>query len=188
MRRWPFTGPPSRSNAWPSSWIPVPLSSTSSVPAAVRTETHDVLPPYRTVVGPALASEPRVPQNVTCTATPASDGPATLTPPRTDSGRHVPATVEHQRLAVEPLSGGRAEEQHHGRDVLLRITVALHRVMAVHRVPRVGAQVTVGRTVTVAGGGGAVAVGDDAVARPFTGRRTRQGADRFLRRVVRTEF
>ena len=45
MRRWPFTGPPSRSNVWPSSWIPVPPSSTSSVPASVRTDTHDVLPP-----------------------------------------------------------------------------------------------------------------------------------------------
>ena len=45
----------------------MPQSSTSNVPASVRTDTHDVLPPYRTVVGPALAIEPRVPQNVTCT-------------------------------------------------------------------------------------------------------------------------
>ena len=49
---------PSATSTWPSSWIPVPQSSTSSVPASVRTETHDVLPPYRTVVGPALAIEP----------------------------------------------------------------------------------------------------------------------------------
>ena len=50
--------------------MPVPQSSTSSVPASVRTETHDVLPPYRTVVGPALAIEPRVPQKVTSTGAP----------------------------------------------------------------------------------------------------------------------
>ncbi len=45
--------------------MPVPQSSTSSVPPSVRTEMHDVFPPYRTVVGPALAIEPRVPQKVT---------------------------------------------------------------------------------------------------------------------------
>src|SRR5262245_2847806 len=33
-----------------------------SPPSGPRTSTHDVLPPYRTVEGPGLGSEPRVPQ------------------------------------------------------------------------------------------------------------------------------
>src|SRR5690349_5855139 len=62
--------------------MPVPASSTSNVPASVRTDTHEVLPPYRTVVGPALAIEPLVPQNVTCTPTPAPDPAQHPTPER----------------------------------------------------------------------------------------------------------
>ena len=49
----------------PSPWAPVPQSSTTTVPASERTSTHDVLPPYRSVDGPALAIDPRVPQKVT---------------------------------------------------------------------------------------------------------------------------
>jgi hypothetical protein len=33
------------------------------VPPSVRTSTHDVFPPYRTVPGPGVGTEPRVPQN-----------------------------------------------------------------------------------------------------------------------------
>jgi hypothetical protein len=48
---------------WPNPWAPVPQSRTISVPSSPRTSTHDVLPPWRSVVRPGLAKEPRVPQN-----------------------------------------------------------------------------------------------------------------------------
>ena len=57
--------PPSASKSWPRPWAPVPQSTTICVPAAERTETHEVLPPNRSVVGPGLAMDPRVPQNRT---------------------------------------------------------------------------------------------------------------------------
>src|SRR5437763_3817067 len=62
ISRWPRTGSWVAARiCWPSSCAPVPQSSTISVSSA-RTSTHDVLPPYRTVPGPGLAIEPRVPQ------------------------------------------------------------------------------------------------------------------------------
>ena len=33
------------------------------MPLSVRTSTHDVFPPYRTVPGPGVGTDPRVPQN-----------------------------------------------------------------------------------------------------------------------------
>src|SRR5512143_2661326 len=45
--------------------IPVPASSTRTLPSCPRTATHDVLPPYPAVSGPGVASEPRVPHNCT---------------------------------------------------------------------------------------------------------------------------
>src|SRR5262245_34926971 len=61
MSRCPRTGPVA--TRWrPRSCAPVPQSSTISPPSGPRTSTHDVLPPYRTVEGPGLGSEPRVPQ------------------------------------------------------------------------------------------------------------------------------
>src|SRR5688572_7884566 len=54
----------------PSARAPVPQSSTSSVPPSVRTSTHEVLPPYRTVSGPGVGIDPRVPQNLTRIAAP----------------------------------------------------------------------------------------------------------------------
>src|SRR3954471_21487195 len=47
----------------PSSRMPVPASRMTSQSVAVRTSTHGVLPPYRTVVGPGDGIDPRVPQN-----------------------------------------------------------------------------------------------------------------------------
>src|ERR1035438_1083247 len=46
--------------------MPVPASSTSTVPSRPTTPTHEVLPPYRAISGPGVASEPRVPHRVTC--------------------------------------------------------------------------------------------------------------------------
>src|SRR5215475_5883618 len=54
------------SSASPKSCAPVPQSRMTSVPSSARASTHAVLPPYRSVVGPGLASEPRVPQNRIC--------------------------------------------------------------------------------------------------------------------------
>jgi len=53
-------------SASPSPWAPVPQSSTTSVPAAERNSTQDVIPPYLNVPRPALAIEPQVPQKQTC--------------------------------------------------------------------------------------------------------------------------
>ena len=62
----PVTGsPPGRvcsTSARPRTRAPVPQSNTTSVPRPERSSTHDVLPPYRTVDGPGVAMEPRVPQ------------------------------------------------------------------------------------------------------------------------------
>ena len=55
--------PRSRS-ARPSSRIPVPASRMMSQPSPVRSSTQGVLPPYRTVEGPGVGIEPRVPQKV----------------------------------------------------------------------------------------------------------------------------
>src|SRR5215207_10690915 len=48
----------------PSSRMPVPASRMMSQPSAVLSSTHGVFPPYRTVVGPGVGIEPRVPQKV----------------------------------------------------------------------------------------------------------------------------
>src|SRR6516225_4544795 len=48
----------------PSNRTPVPQSRITIVPLLVLTSTQDVLPPYRTVPGPGVAIDPRVPQNV----------------------------------------------------------------------------------------------------------------------------
>src|SRR3989304_6980262 len=48
--------------------MPVPASSTSTVPSRPTTPTHEVFPPYRAVSGPGVASEPRVPHSGTCTS------------------------------------------------------------------------------------------------------------------------
>src|SRR5262245_60682839 len=47
---------------------PVPASSTTTHPSGPVKRTHDVLPPYRAVEGPGVASEPRTPYSVTFTA------------------------------------------------------------------------------------------------------------------------
>ena len=52
----------SGASAAPASRMPVPASSTTTVPSAARTSTHEVFPPYRAVRAPGLASEPRHPQ------------------------------------------------------------------------------------------------------------------------------
>src|SRR5712671_1034972 len=49
----------------PSGRAPVPQSNRTVAPAAVVTPTHEVLPPKRTVPGPGVAIDPRVPQNRT---------------------------------------------------------------------------------------------------------------------------
>src|SRR3990167_3664322 len=46
--------------------MPVPASSTSTVPSRPATHTQDVFPPYRAISGPGVASDPRVPHRVTC--------------------------------------------------------------------------------------------------------------------------
>src|SRR5262247_3401351 len=57
---WPFDDATSER---PSSRMPVPASRMTSQSVSVRTSTHGVLPPYRTVVGPGDGIDPRVPQN-----------------------------------------------------------------------------------------------------------------------------
>src|SRR5438477_9797458 len=49
-------------SAVPSSRSPVPASRIRSDPVLSRTSTQAVLPPYRTVSGPGVGIEPRVPQ------------------------------------------------------------------------------------------------------------------------------
>src|SRR3954454_19378340 len=52
-------------SAAPSARAPVPQSKMMCSPALVVTATHDVLPPNRTVSGPGVAIDPRVPQKRT---------------------------------------------------------------------------------------------------------------------------
>src|SRR4029077_9166105 len=61
--RCPSQRGPADNNAWPNPWAPLPQSRTISVPSSPRTSTHDVLPPWRSVIRPGLAKDPRVPQN-----------------------------------------------------------------------------------------------------------------------------
>src|SRR4030095_15550983 len=49
----------------PSGRAPVPQSNMKQAPPLVVTSTHEVLPPKRTVPGPGVAIDPRVPQNRT---------------------------------------------------------------------------------------------------------------------------
>src|SRR6187549_1575248 len=58
---------PRSKSSMPSSLIPVPASSTRTVPSLSETSTHDVFPPNSTVSGPGVATEPRQPQIVTRT-------------------------------------------------------------------------------------------------------------------------
>src|SRR3954469_12789553 len=48
----------------PSSRMPVPASRMMSQPSPVRSSTQGVFPPYRTVEGPGVGMDPRVPQKV----------------------------------------------------------------------------------------------------------------------------
>src|SRR2546429_352532 len=50
-------------SASPSGRAPVPQSKMKMCPSAVRTSTHEVLPPKRTVCEPGVGIDPRVPQN-----------------------------------------------------------------------------------------------------------------------------
>src|SRR5262249_51823233 len=61
--RCPSQRGPADNSAWPNPWAPVPQSRTISAPSSPRTSTHDVLPPWRSVIRPGLAKDPRVPQN-----------------------------------------------------------------------------------------------------------------------------
>src|SRR5262245_12596614 len=65
IMRCPSQRGPADNSAWPNPWAPVPQSRTISVPSSPRTSTHDVLPPWRSVIRPGLAKDPRVPQNRT---------------------------------------------------------------------------------------------------------------------------
>src|SRR6476469_795608 len=56
---------PLSANWFPASRIPVPASSTKTVPSSSRISIHDVFPPQRTVSGPGVATEPRQPQILT---------------------------------------------------------------------------------------------------------------------------
>src|SRR6185437_9109393 len=56
--------------AAPSARAPVPQSRMKVAPAFVVTSTHEVLPPNRTVPGPGVAIDPRVPQKRTRTRPP----------------------------------------------------------------------------------------------------------------------
>src|SRR5919106_5390334 len=56
------------SSAEPSARMPVPESRTTRLSSWGRTSMHDVFPPYRTVSGPGVASEPREPQNLARTS------------------------------------------------------------------------------------------------------------------------
>jgi hypothetical protein len=68
--RCPSQRGPEDNSAWPNPCAPVPQSRTISVPSSPRTSTHDVLPPWRSVIGPGLAKDPRVPQNRICILVP----------------------------------------------------------------------------------------------------------------------
>ena len=57
---------PRSTSSSPRSLIPVPASSTSTVPSSSEISTHDVLPPQITVVGPGEGTEPRQPQIFSC--------------------------------------------------------------------------------------------------------------------------
>src|SRR6516162_8683792 len=63
IMRCPSQRGPADNSAWPNPCAPVPQSRTISVSSSPRTSTHDVLPPWRSVVRPGLAKDPRVPQN-----------------------------------------------------------------------------------------------------------------------------
>ena len=56
---------PRSTSSLPSSRIPVPASSTNTVPSSSEISMHDVFPPQRTVSGPGVATEPRQPQILT---------------------------------------------------------------------------------------------------------------------------
>ena len=57
---------PRRTRSKPSSRIPVPASRTRAASSPSAISTQDVLPPYPTVSGPGVATEPRHPQIFTC--------------------------------------------------------------------------------------------------------------------------
>src|SRR6516165_8980808 len=89
IMRCPSQRGPADNSAWPNPWAPVPQSRTISAPSSPRTSTHDVLPPWRSVIRPGLAKDPRVPQNRTSILYPrtrqgcsAEDGKDDAVPPR----------------------------------------------------------------------------------------------------------
>ncbi len=60
-------GRPTRARA-PSCLIPVPASRMRRPPSPVRTSTHGVFPPKRTVASPGVGSDPRHPQTLALSA------------------------------------------------------------------------------------------------------------------------
>ncbi len=86
--------------------MPVPASRTTTDPSGPVKRTHDVLPPYRAVEGPGVASEPRTPYSVTFTARVA---------PRTWPRRRAAAPLADERirrdLDLQPHTVAAAEHQ-----------------------------------------------------------------------------
>src|SRR6266536_2413702 len=56
---------PRSSSSRPSARMPVPASRTRKLLSSSETSTQDVFPPYSTVSGPGVGTEPRQPQIVT---------------------------------------------------------------------------------------------------------------------------
>src|SRR3990172_6075865 len=103
MNRWIRSGWRSVRARWsPSSRAPVPQSSTISVPSAARTSMHDVLPPYRAVLEPGAAMDPRVPQKRTFTA------PHHI--PNARPGPRSPLEGQAPRPATSPAPTGGARD------------------------------------------------------------------------------
>src|SRR5499427_3686509 len=111
IMRCPSQRGPADNSAWPNPWAPVPQSRTISAPSSPRTSTHDVLPPWRSVIRPGLAKDPRVPQNRTSILYPRTrrgccteDGKDDAVPPRLraaskyhNGGRKLMSVLGHKR-------------------------------------------------------------------------------------------
>src|SRR5213083_2606810 len=88
-------------SASPSGRAPVPQSRMKTWPASVRTSTHEVLPPKRTVCGPGVAIDPRVPQNRTSMSGDAVDPPHVLPEHLSLDRRIDPVELRLDRLLRE---------------------------------------------------------------------------------------
>src|SRR5437763_4509860 len=180
----PKAATPYELSSIPSRPTTAPSSSATNRAAPSRRRSHSN-PARRLIRSTGASRAIQRPSMATASSRPRAASRSSSRAGRTEttSGEQKGAAVDHEGLAREVAAGVGAEEEDHRCDVVLRVTLATDGVVA--KELSIGLVVAGRRLLAPLGGGTrADAVDDDPVPPPLAGRRSRQGPDRLLGRVV----